>query len=169
MSSHDTAPPASRTRVWLASLGLAASVVLVLLATMWPTPLDQGYQSAIDKVLIVLHRNGVPQWFGYSKLEFSANIAMFVPLGFLVALLLSQRNWWLTLIFCPGLSIAIEVIQGAVLDARVSSAFDVFANSLGALIGILIAVSIRALVYERDRKIIARFQWLQNNPSTHHR
>lgn len=159
MTSYDTAPPRSRTRVWLASLGLVASIVVILLATMWPTPLDAGYQGAINKVMAVLHRNGVPTWFGYNKLEFSANIAMFFPLGFLVALLLSQKLWWLALIFCPGLSVAIELIQGAVLDARVSSALDVLANSLGALIGILVAVAIRALVYQRDQKVIARALW----------
>ncbi|MGV8883937.1 MAG: VanZ family protein [Rhodoglobus sp.] len=159
MTSYETAPPRSRARVWLATLGLVASVAIILLATMWPTPLDQGYQGAINKVMAVLHRNGVPKWFGYNKLEFSANIAMFIPLGFLVALLLPQKVWWLALLLCPGLSVAIELIQGAVLDARVSSALDVLANSLGALIGILVAVAIRALVYQRDQKVIARALW----------
>lgn len=159
MTSYATAPPSSRTRVWLASLGLIASIVLILLATMWPTPLDQGFEGAIDKVLAVLHRNGIPQWFGYNKLEFTANIAMFVPLGFLVALLLPQRLWWLALLLCPALSVAIELVQAAILDARVSSAMDVAANSLGALVGILVAVAIRALVYERDQKVIARALW----------
>lgn len=159
MTSYDTRPPRSHARVWLASLGLVASVVVILLATMWPTPLDSGYHGAIDKVLAVLHRNGIPKWFGYNKLEFSANIAMFVPLGFLVALLSPQRVWWLALILCPGLSVAIELIQGAVLDARISSAMDVLANSLGALIGILAAVAIQALVYRRDQKVIARALW----------
>jgi len=126
---------------------------------MWPTPLDQGYQSAIDKVLAVLHRNGIPKWFGYNKLEFSANVGMFVPLGFLVALILPQKLWWLSLIVCPGMSVAIELVQGAVLDARVSSAQDVLANSLGALLGILVALAIRAIVYERDQKVIARALW----------
>jgi len=157
--TSESAPPKSHVRVWLATAGLVASIVVILLATMWPTPLDQGYEGAIDKVLAVLHRNGIPEWFGYNKLEFSANIAMFIPLGFLVALLLPQKMWWLALILCPALSVAIELVQGAVLDARVSSALDVVANSLGALIGILVAVAIRALVYERDQVIITRALW----------
>lgn len=152
-------PNSSRIRFWLASLGLFLTFGVILLATMWPTPLDEGYQGAIDKVLAVLHRNGIPEWFGYNKLEFTANIAMFIPLGFLVALLLPQKLWWLALLLCPALSVAIELVQGAVLDARISSALDVLANSLGALIGILVAVVIRALVYERDQKVIARALW----------
>jgi len=57
------------------------------------------------------------------------------------------------------MSVAIELVQGAVLDARVSSAQDVLANSLGALLGILVALAIRAIVYERDQKVIARALW----------
>ena len=159
MTRARTPPPKSRARLWLATWGLVATVAIILLATMWPTPLDQGYQSAIDRVLAVLHRNGIPVWFGYNKLEFSANVAMFVPLGFLVALMLPQKLWWLSLLICPGASVTIELIQGAVLDARVSSAQDVLANSIGGLVGILIALAIRALVYERDQKVIARALW----------
>ena len=159
MTQFNTAPSPSRIRVWLASLGLVMCVALILLATMWPTPLDQGYQGAVDKVLVVLHRNGIPEWFGYNKLEFSANIALFIPLGFLLALLLPQNRWWLALVLCPALSVAIELVQRVLLDARVSSAMDVLANSIGALIGILMAATIRALVYARDQKVIARALW----------
>jgi glycopeptide antibiotics resistance protein len=152
-------PPKSRTREWLAFLALLAYAAIVLGATLSPTPLDQGYESAIDKFLAVLHRNGVPQWFGYHKLEFSANIVMFIPLGFLITLLLPAKVWWLALIICPALSGAIELTQGALLSARFASWGDVLSNSIGAIVGILIAVIIRALVYHRDQKLIERALW----------
>lgn len=154
-----TAPPKSNARVALASVLLATSVIIVLLATLWPTPLDQGYSAAIQKVLNVVHRNGVPEWFGYNKLEFSANIAMFVPLGFLAALLLPSRVWWLALIIGPGMSIAIEWTQATFLAARFATATDVVSNSIGAVIGIVVAVVLRSVVYERDQKVIARALW----------
>jgi glycopeptide antibiotics resistance protein len=157
MSSQS--PPKSRTREWLALLALLGYVAIVLAATLSPTPLDQGYQSAIDKVLSVLHRNGVPEWFGYNKLEFSANVVMFIPLGFLIALLLPTKVWWLALIVCPGLSGAIELTQGAVLTERFASWGDVLSNSVGAVIGILVAVILRALVYHRDEKLIEQALW----------
>ena len=153
------APPKSKARPLIGGVLLASYVVVVLVATLWPTPLDQGYSAAIQKVLDVVHRNGVPDWFGYSKLEFTANVAMFVPLGFLAALLLPAKVWWLALFICPALSIAIELTQATFLAARFATATDVIANSIGAVIGILVAVILRSIVYERDQKVIALALW----------
>ena len=129
------------------------------MATLWPTPLDQGFESSINKLFVVLYRNGVPLWFGYNKLEFTANILMFIPLGFLVALLLPTRIWWLALFMCPAMSVAIELTQALALSARFATVVDVVANSLGALVGILIAVMLRAVVHDRDQKVTARALW----------
>ncbi|MEC5184464.1 glycopeptide antibiotics resistance protein [Cryobacterium sp. MP_3.1] len=159
VSTATKAPPKSRARTSIGGVLLASYVVVILLATLWPTPLDQGYSAAIQKVLDVVHRNGVPEWFGYNKLEFTANVAMFVPLGFLAALLLPTRVWWLALLICPALSIAIEWTQATFLAARFATATDVMSNSIGAVIGILAAVILRSIVYERDQKIIARALW----------
>ena len=126
---------------------------------MWPTALDSGFESSITRLLDVLHRNGVPEWFGYSKLEFTANIGMFVPLGFLVSLLLPVRVWWLSLIICPAISVAIELVQGAVLAGRFATVSDVIANSIGGLVGAFVALVIRAVVHRRDEKVIARAIW----------
>lgn len=158
-------PHRSRAREWLGALALAGYASVVLAATMWPTPLDRGYESSIDKVLAVLHRSGVPTWFGYHKLEFSANIIMFIPLGFLVTMLLSQRFWWLALVICPSMSIAIEVTQALFLSARFATVSDVISNSIGAVVGILTAISLRALVYHRDEKLIARALWQHRQQS----
>ncbi|WP_181397338.1 VanZ family protein [Cryobacterium arcticum] len=155
----DKGPPKSRVRQHMAMTLVLAYGLVVVLATMWPTPLDQGFAASIDRVLVVLHRNGVPEWFGYSKLEFSANILMFVPLGFLVSMLLPVRVWWLALVICPGLSVGIELTQALALSARFATVSDVAANSIGALIGALVAVMLRAAIYERDEKIIARRMW----------
>ena len=67
----------------------------------------------------MLHKNGVPSWFGYHKLEFSANVVMFIPIGFLVTMLLAQRLWWFALLICPALSIAIEVTQGLFFERTI--------------------------------------------------
>nr|RZI35518.1 hypothetical protein BJQ95_02106 [Cryobacterium sp. SO1] len=155
----DKGPPRSRVRQQL-GLGLVLAYgLVVVLATMWPTPLDQGFASSINRVLTVLHRNGIPEWFGYSKLEFTANIFMFIPLGFLVSMLLPVRVWWLALLICPGLSVAIELTQAYALSARFATVSDVAANSIGALIGAVFAVLLRAAVYNRDEKMIARRLW----------
>lgn len=133
---------------------------IVLAATMWPTPLDTGYESAITRVLDILHRHGVPEWFGYNKLEFSANIAMFVPLGFLVALTLPERAWWLVMLLIPGFSALIEFTQGQFLAARFASGWDVVANTAGGYIGAVVAYTLRSIVHARDRLVIAEAQAL---------
>lgn len=145
----------SRARHWFVFVCLGVYLTLVMLVTMSPTPIDQGYAASIERVLGVLHRNGVPEWFGYSKLEFSANMAMFIPVGFLVSLAMPSTLWWIALILCPALSVSIEITQGAVLAERFSTLSDIAANSLGALLGIIVAVALRAVVYHRDQLVIA--------------
>jgi glycopeptide antibiotics resistance protein len=152
-------PPKSRFRQGIAAAGLALYGAVVLLVTLSPTPLDRGYERSIDRVLAVLHNHGVPEWFGYSKLEFSANIVMFIPIGVLVTLLLPARAWWLAVLVCPSLSVAIELTQAVALDARVATVRDVVANSFGAFLGIIAAVALTALVHHRDDKVIARAFW----------
>lgn len=155
----DKGPPKSKVRQQLGLALVLAYGLVVILATMWPTPLDQGFASSINRLLAVLHRNGVPEWFGYSKLEFTANVFMFIPLGFLVSMLLPVRVWWLALLICPGLSVAIELTQAFALSARFATVSDVMANSIGALVGAVFAVLIRAAIYDRDEKVIARRLW----------
>jgi glycopeptide antibiotics resistance protein len=152
-------PQKSRVREYLTSVALLFCIAVVLLATMWPTPLDQGFEPSVQRFLEILHRTGVPTWFGYTKLEVSANVVMFIPIGFLTAMLLPIRVWWLSLILCPALSVAIEVTQGSLLAARFATPMDVFANSVGAVIGAIIAVAIRSIVYQRDQKVIALALW----------
>ncbi|PPL14793.1 hypothetical protein GY24_15435 [Microterricola pindariensis] len=138
---------------------LLAYIGVVAAMTLSPTPLDQGFESAIDKFLGVLHRNGVPEWFGYNKLEFTANILMFVPLGFLLGLALPARIWWVAVLVSPALSVAIELTQAGLLTARFATMSDVFANTIGGLIGTLLAIILRAIVNARDEKVIARALW----------
>ncbi|MBC7762681.1 MAG: VanZ family protein [Candidatus Saccharibacteria bacterium] len=154
-----TAPPRSRARLWIGFVSLAVCLTTVLLVTMWPVPVDTGYGASISKLLGVLHRNGIPEWIGYNKLEFFANIVMFIPLGFLTALLLPARIWWLALVICPAFSICIELTQLAFLPARFATLSDVLSNSLGAVLGVTVAVSLRLVVDVRDQKVIARALW----------
>jgi len=59
-----------------------------------------------------------------------------LPAGFLVALLLPARRWWLALLICPAISIGIELTQAIFLSARFATVNDVIANSLGAVLGV---------------------------------
>jgi glycopeptide antibiotics resistance protein len=152
-------PPRSYARLWVSTLLLAVYASFVLLVTMWPNPQQLEFGSISTRVLKVLHNLGVPEWFGYDKLEFTANIAMFVPLGFLLGLALSRRAWWLAIFMLPAFSGGIEYVQGIALDERVSTMYDVAANTIGGYFGLLLAIIMRAMIYQRDRTKIERELW----------
>lgn len=152
-------PPRSRARLGVTTLLLALYVGFVSLVTLWPDPSDLEFGSLAERVLRVLYRFGVPEAFGFDELEFTANIAMFVPLGFLLGLALPRRGWWLSLLLLPAYSGFIEFTQATALESRVSSAMDVAANTSGGYIGVLLAMILRAMIYARDRRVIERAIW----------
>jgi glycopeptide antibiotics resistance protein len=166
LTETEVRPPKSHVRELFAATGLAVCIGVVLFATMSPVPLDQGYSSSIERLLGVLHRNGVPTWFGYNRLEFSANVLMFIPVGFLLTLLLPRKAWWLSILICLALSGGIEYTQSLLLTERFATVLDVIANSSGAVIGVVIAVTIYSIVYARDQKLIARALW--DRSARHH-
>ena len=138
---------------------LVLYTIFILVVTLSPAQMDVSYQNAVIRLLDALHRNGVPQWFGYGEVEFLANIAMFVPFGFLVAILLPQKLSLLTVLVGPGFSAFVENFQRQFLDERVASIYDVYANSAGAIGGLILAALLRAVVHARDRRVIARAIW----------
>ena len=157
-------PPRSHARVWLAVVGICLYGAVVLVATLRATPPNSGFESPIAKLLDVLHRYGVPEWFGYGALEFTANVGLFFPLGFLLALAWPRRAMWATLLLIPAFSGGIELMQAIFLAERYASLLDVLANSLGGYIGAVGAVGaalIRAAVHARDQKVVARAVWLE--------
>lgn len=150
-----SAPPTSRLRVGIAAAGTVLCIAVILVMTLSPTPLDRGYESAIDELLGALHRHGLPTWFGYRKLEFAANVLMFLPLGFLIALVLPRRLMWLAPFVVPAISTSVEWAQWAFFSERTPSGLDVLANTLGGVVGAAAAWALRALVQRRDRRVVA--------------
>ncbi|CAN3700961.1 hypothetical protein MMX123_00954 [Microbacterium sp. MM2322] len=148
-------------RLLIAATGLGLCLALVLLVTMSPTPIDQGYESAIERVLSVLHRNGVPGWFGYRWFEFSANIVLFVPVGYFLSLLFPARFLWIALPLVPALSATIETLQFFVLPARFATVNDVIANTIGGWGGVVAAAITVAAVHIRDRRVLQK--WRERN------
>jgi hypothetical protein len=161
---RSTPPRRSRLRLVVSLLGLVICGALVLLATLSPLPLDTGYGASIERFLRVAHRHGVPGWFEYRELEFAANILMFVPIGFLLALALPRRGVWAVILLVPAFSAGIELFQAEFLSARFASIWDVLANTSGGYGGAIVAVLLRAVVARRDRTIVARALW-ERGPS----
>ena len=124
----------ARQRVGAVGLGLVLLAALAI--TLNPTPVDRGRSDTVWAFLGTLHRIGIPESFGYLELEFTANIIMFLPLGFFFALLVGERSWWLALAFPLVLSIGIELTQLLLLPERFADISDVIANTLGGWIGV---------------------------------
>lgn len=127
-------PPADpRMRRALVAALLVYVVALALIA-FWPTHVDRDagpLLSAIERVF---------PWATYRRIEFTANIALFVPFGVLLTPLL--RSWPIALACGVGASLAIELVQEVVLPGRTASALDVLANSLGTAVGVVVALGI---------------------------
>lgn len=148
------ATQAGRFRVRFTAVLAALYIAFVLAVTLYPTAVDKGLDPYLEKVLNQLHAHGVPYFVNYNFVEFTANIAFFVPVGFLVSLLLSFRVSWAAAVLGGLLSSAIELAQGAFLPGRVSSVYDVAANTSGAVIGTIVAILVRMLIHHRDALVV---------------
>lgn len=125
-------------------------VYLALLAaiSLWPKPVDGGgiIWFLTSEILKFTRSVSGLNWLQYNQLEALANVLLYLPLGlFLVVLLPKLKLWWLLPI--PILvSVVAEAIQRFALPARYSTLDDVYNNSLGGVLGVLIAAGIRQLL-----------------------
>jgi glycopeptide antibiotics resistance protein len=83
------------------------------------------------------------EWLGYSALEFTANVGMFIPVGVLLALLLPPRRWWVAVLIGFAMTVTIETAQ-LFIPGRFSDVRDIVANTAGAAVGVAIVRMIRA-------------------------
>ena len=101
---------------------------------------DAPTQSALV-LRLVARLQGYPHlgWLTFDRAEYLANVAMFLPVGMFLLLLFGSRLWWLALALAIGLTSSIETVQ-RVIPGRVSDERDIAANTLGAAVGILVAL-----------------------------
>jgi glycopeptide antibiotics resistance protein len=109
-------------------------------ATLGPEPYDAATSGVLWRFLEFFGRHESTDWITFDRVEFAANIAMFIPLGVFFVLLLGRRRWFVAILLCAAISCAIEVSQGALLPTRVSDLGDIVANSTGGAAGSLLGV-----------------------------
>lgn len=79
------------------------------------------------------------------------NVALFVPIGYLLFFLMSKRSWWKASLFGFGLSVCIEIMQ--LIGKRGTCEFDdVFHNTIGCLIGYYVACGV-VMLYNREKNV----------------
>jgi len=120
---------------------LAGYLVALVLVLGWPTPVDAGVNETLLRALGWLHEHGLPAWVGYDQVEFTANVALFVPVGLLLALELRRRPWWVPALAGAGISVLAELAQALLRPDRFATGWDVLANTLGAVVGSILAAA----------------------------
>ena len=72
------------------------------------------------------------------------NVVVFVPVGFLLSCVSRSLKWWKVLLIGSGISFSLEILQ-LVFKRGFSEFDDVFHNTLGCAIGIMIVALIKGL------------------------
>jgi hypothetical protein len=83
---------------------------------------------------------GARGWAGIAWRPVIDNVALFVPLGAGLAVLLRRWSLPVTLLVGAAVSLAVETFQWAVPSGRIANSADVVANVVGVLLGAVLAV-----------------------------
>lgn len=124
-------------RLW--RLSLFAVLMSLAVIAFWPRPIDEPLQGQLAYALQALHRRGFPTWFNYYVVEALANVALFVPVGLVSSLAFPVGRWWQIGGFGLLTSAIMELGQLLFLHNRFASPLDLMTNTLGAVIGALLA------------------------------
>jgi len=113
------------------------------LVTLTPGSDQPDYADLAARVLARLQRypdlDPLTSRLSIERIEFLANIGLFVPLGVFLLLLVGARLWLVALAAGIVLTSMIESVQRSI-PGRVSDPRDVAANSIGMVIGIGLAL-----------------------------
>ena len=130
---------------WLLLAAGAYALALALIG-LWKTPVDRNVAVVdLPPVAWTIRQLGLTPWEGYDLVEFTANIALFVPLGVLMLLWWRQRGWLHATGVAFATSLTIEILQQLLRPERFASVSDVVANTAGGAIGGLAAIALRKL------------------------
>jgi glycopeptide antibiotics resistance protein len=140
----------------------AARAVLTVLtagylwAVAWMTlrarPYGDEIASGLERLLRWFATHQATAWITFDRVEFAANVAMFVPLGVLAVLWFGVRGWWSAIVVGALVSGAIESAQAVLLSTRVPDVRDIVANTAGATIGMLLMLLLAFLLMPRARR-----------------
>lgn len=118
--------------------------------TLGPQPLDSTNNGWLLRALGFFSRHDATDWITYGRVEFAANVGMFVPIGVFLLLLFGRRLWWLAILSGIILTGSIEFAQ-QFLPTRYPDVRDLIANSTGTVLGVLFALVITAWKVVRRR------------------
>ena len=139
--------PWAKVFLWLAFLGY---LIIVIYATLlrWSGFFHREWN-------LHLFRAWREAWNNFSAKNWAnvlLNVAMFVPLGFLLPLLGKPfRKWYVTLPISFGTSLTIELFQLA-MGRGICDVDDLFCNTLGAAIGYFIIMAVLSALNGKGKR-----------------
>lgn len=109
-----------------------------------------GYYAANYEVIRLLAEYGLRGiWIMLQDFEMVANIALFVPMGFLMPIAFVRLKWWQTDLICLGTTCLVELVQP--LFGRAGDLDDIIMNTLGGVIGCILAKSAVMIFGKKQR------------------
>lgn len=153
MTSPAVAP--SRAGTVMARLALVGYLLFVGFTVWLPASVSAKVTGLVGVMAAWVSDAGIASYERSAVvLEILANVALFVPVGLLLALALPRLRLW-QVVLCGGLmSVVIEAVQG-LMPSRVPALSDIIANTSGTLIGAVLALVLIRLV-AGDRPAAAR-------------
>ena len=135
---------------------LISYLAAIAIVGFWPERVDTAFRGDVVRVVETMSSNGFA-YMSYDLVDAAANVMWFVPIGVLALITIGRRYWIVALLLCVALSCVVEVVQASVLSSRVGSISDVVANSMGAVMGILVGVIIDQFRSLRQRRRKSQF------------
>lgn len=114
--------------------------------TLRAAPYGSDIASGLNRLLAWFADRPSTAWITFDRVEFGANVAMFVPLGVIAVLWFGVRGWWAAPLIGALASATIEALQALLLDARVADVRDIIANTLGSVIGMCLMLLLAFLL-----------------------
>ena len=125
-------------------LGLvaAAYAAVVLWVTVGPAPWSTATHQIEGGILNPAAWTSPVTWTTGYLAEMVFNIALFVPVGMLAALLIPRRRWAFALVTGFAFTTVIELVQLFASD-RISDPRDLVMNTAGAVVGVFLVLLAR--------------------------
>lgn len=138
--------PLGRGTRLVSSVLLGVTIVVSGFIVFSPGAPAPAGQSALHRWTSVWRLTGAqPTFLTFDTIEWFANVAMFLPIGFLFAGAVVPRWRFAVVPLAAAGSVFIEVVQLFIPD-RVSSVADVVANTAGSLLGVLLLAAVTGRV-----------------------
>jgi glycopeptide antibiotics resistance protein len=148
--SSEGVDPAGVSRVTIAVrriIGSVLAVYLVLLAVALLAPTNTDQSSMVHWLITrLIHVGASSDAVSFSRMEFVMNVAIIAPATFLGSLVWPRWTWrdWTAAGFVAAA--LVELTQALLLPRRDGSFSDIVANTLGALLGAVVALAVTWLL-----------------------